>query len=495
MRGDTLWGLAQCLLWGWASGLEQRSDTDLASILSTTTVYVPTTIYACTPPPVISTSTGPNVGVGTTTASASVSPTSASSTERQPPKPTSPVGYPSPLPPAPFRGFRNAVYFTNWGINGSNFHPQELPVSQLTHIFYAFADIDVNGTVKSSDPAVDLERRYPRDWRQTQGVSNAYGAVKQLYLHKKRNRNLKTVLSIGGWNFSPKFPAVAATDTTRRAFAASAVRLVTDWGFDGIDVDWEFPETDADRDNYVKLLAACREAFDLYSLRHHLRYRFAISVASSAIPHNYNRMDLVGMDRYVDTWNLMAYDYSGSWDTVSGHQANVFAYGPRNGTGLARPNTDDAVRHYVGQGVEARKIGMGLPLYGRGFAGTAGLGRNYTGLSTGGPQPGVFYYRQLPRAGAAERYDGEAQAAYSYDDARRELVSYDNVRSAAFKAAYLRRRGLGGAFFWEASGDRAGPRSLVRTVAHHLAALDDTPNNLHYPTSRYHNIRWGMPGE
>ncbi|KAI1808309.1 glycoside hydrolase family 18 protein [Daldinia bambusicola] len=463
-----------------------------------TTTAVPTlptsTTVSSSSPPFGNTSTSattlPSTSVPTsidptTTASATTSPTA---------KPTPPFGgFPPfpPLPPGPFRGYKNGAYFTNWGIN-SGFYPQELPVSELTHIYYAFADIDADGTVKSSDPVADLQKRYPEDPRSNR-THNAYGAVKQLYIHKKWNRNLKVLLSIGGWNYSPKFVTAAATDSSRHKFASSAVKLVTDWGFDGIDIDWEYPATDADKENFVKLLQACRQAFDRYSLLHGVRYRFTISVASPASPLNYEKLDLFAMNRYVDSWHLMAYDYSGSWDTVSGHQANVFSY--ESSAASKRLSTDDAVRHYESQGIHPQKILLGLPLYGRAFEGTSGLGQNYTSVGQGGPQPGVYYYKELPKRGAAVVYDEVAKATYSYDAAARELVSYDDVRSATYKAQYLRWRRLGGAFFWEASGDKGGAQGLVNTMSKHLDWLDETPNNLHYPTSQYQNIRWGVPGE
>ncbi|OTB08812.1 glycoside hydrolase family 18 protein [Hypoxylon sp. CI-4A] len=401
-----------------------------------------------------------------------------------------PTSNTSIVPTTSAPGFKNAVYFTNWGVD-QGYHPQELPVSELSHVIYAFADIDPDGTVKSSDLHIDLDKRYPDDSKRN-NTKNAYGVVKQLFIHKKYNRNLKTLLSIGGWNYSPKFTTVAASDATRHTFAASAVKLVTDWGFDGIDIDWEYPTTDTDKANFVKLVEACRHAFDRHSLLLGLHYRFTISVASPASPLYYEKLDLNSMNRFVDTWNLMAYDYSGSWDTVSGHQSNVFAYDDDDDddepSATVRTSTDEAVRHYEARGVHPRKILVGVPTYGRSFEGTSGLGRSYTGV-------GVWYYRDLPRPGADVVYDDVAKATYSYDAAAGELVSYDDVRSAAYKAEYLARRRLGGAFFWEASGDRAGAQSLVNTVSKRLDWIDETQNNLHYPTSQYRNIRWGMPDE
>ncbi|KAI1428378.1 glycoside hydrolase superfamily [Xylaria sp. FL1777] len=535
------WALVYSLLAGTVSAIEGSGECALA----TTTVYQPTTIYIFAPnitnsnggdsciitssSITIGTSTSSSTGttdvVGTSTSTPSV-PTSSSgltttisstsltsisvtptsrcnssittgssvSTRTGFPTPTSIGGLPPPPPPppsGPFRGFKNAVYFTNWGISQESYLPQSLPVDDLSHVLYAFADIAPNGTVLSADPVVDLSQKYPND-KQWERGRNAYGAVKQLYIHKKWNRQLKVLLSIGGGDYSPKFAAATSTDMRRQTFAKSAVKLVTDWGFDGIDIDWEYPKNEADKESLVKLVAACRQAFDRYSLHNHLAYRFLVTVASPASAANWEFVDLPQMDRYVDVWHLMSYDYTGNWTTRSGHQANVFA---NKANEASTPlNTNDAVRYYQSQGISGRKIVIGSPLYGRSFDGTSGLGQNYTSLGTGGPQPGVWYYKDLPRAGAREKFDDVAKATYSYDPTARELISYDDVRSTAFKASYVRNRQLGGAFFWEASGDREGRESLVKTMSRTLDWLERTPNNLRYPTSQYTNIRLGMPG-
>ncbi|KAI0416919.1 glycoside hydrolase superfamily [Xylaria grammica] len=534
------WALAHGLLAGIVSAIESSTECALA----TTTIYLPTTVYVFAPNGTsshagdsciatssssitIGTSTSSSTGttdVGTPTStptvptsssnpSTTISLTSSTSISVTPtsrgnssittgssvppttgfPTPTSIGGLPPPPPPpsGPFRGFKNAVYFTNWGIAQEKYLPQRLPVDDLSHVLYAFADIAPNGTVLSANPEVDLTQKYPDDNYWEQG-HNAYGAVKQLYIHKKWNRQLKVLLSVGGGEYSPKFAAATSTEMRRQTFAKSAVKLVTDWGFDGIDIDWEYPTNEAERESLVKLVAACRVAFDRYSFHNNLAYRFLVTVASPAGPTNWEFVDLPQMDPYVDIWHLMSYDYTGSWTPRSGHQANVFS---NKANEASTPlNTDDAVRYYESQGIKGRKIVIGSPLYGRSFNGTSGLGQNYTSIGSGGPQPGVWYYKDLPKAGARELYDDVAKAAYSYDQRARELISYDDVHSTAFKARYVRNRQLGGAFFWEASGDRADHRSLVKTMSRTLDWLDHTPNNLRYPTSQYMNIRFGMPG-
>lgn len=303
---------------------------------------------------------------------------------------------------------------------------------------------------------------------------------------------MKVLLSIGGWTYSPKFVPVAATDAGRQKFASSAVALVKDWGFDGIDIDWEYPTNAQEAQNFVLLLQACRQALDKYAQQYAPGYHFIITVASAAGPQNYNNMDMAGMDKYVDTWNLMAYDYAGSWDSTSGHQANIYPNAAN--PAATKFNTDQAVRDYITKGVPAKKIVMGLPLYGRSFESTSGIGQPYNGVGDGSIQSGVWLYRDLPRSGAQDLYDDVAKASYSYNAATKELISYDTVNSAVVKSNYLKSKGLGGAVFWEASGDRTGAQSLVGTLANQMGALDSTPNLLSYPASQFDNIRAGMPG-
>jgi chitinase len=302
---------------------------------------------------------------------------------------------------------------------------------------------------------------------------------------------MKTLLSIGGWTASQdgKFgPAIGSADGRRR-FAESAVKLLADWGFDGLDIDYEYPETPEDAQNFVYLLRLreVRAALDNYAARHGQRYRYLLTVATSAGPDHYKILDLEAMDQYIDTWHLMAYDYAGSWDTVAGQQSNVFT--DHQNPDSTKFSTDKAVDAYIRRGVDPSKIVLGLPLYGRSFENTDGLGKPYDGIGPGTIEPGVYLYRDLPRPGATVHVNRYTLSAYSYDPSARELVSFDNVETARLKAEYLQSRGLGGAVFWEASGDRAGEESLIRTLAREMGHLDYSTNMLSYPESRFSNIQ------
>ncbi|KAI1288560.1 endochitinase [Xylaria venustula] len=385
--------------------------------------------------------------------------------------------------------FKNVVYFTNWGIYGRNYQPAQLPASRLNQVLYSFANFQSDGTVYTSDSYADLEKHYDGDSWNDAGI-NAYGCVKQLYKLKQANRQLKVLLSIGGWTYSPGFAAMAASDATRTTFAKTAVELIKDWGFDGVDIDWEWPASGTEADNMVSLLTAIRKELDHYSTTYASGYHFLLSVCLPAGPANYKLLKLSAMNSAgVDQFNMLAYDYAGSWDTTAGHQANLY---PDAAHPLDTPfSTDAAIQAYIAGGVPANKITLGLPLYGRAFENTAGLGQKYSGVGSGSWENGIWDYKVLPRSGT-ETYDATAGASYSYDSATKELISYDNVASVQKKVIYLRSKGLGGTMFWEASGDRADNGSLI--VAAYNAQggsseLDKTQNLLSYPNSKYDNIK------
>ncbi|KAI1387311.1 glycoside hydrolase family 18 protein [Hypoxylon trugodes] len=385
--------------------------------------------------------------------------------------------------------FSNTVYFTNWGIYGRNYQPAQLPANQISRVLYSFANLRTDGTVYTSDSYADLEKHYDGDSWDEPGT-NAYGCVKQLYKLKQANRQLKVLLSIGGWTYSSNFAGAASTDATRSTFAKSAVTLVKDWGFDGIDIDWEYPADDTEATNHVLLLKAIRAELDSYSAQYANNYHFLLTAAVPAGPTNYNKLHLSDLAAVLDTFNLMAYDYAGSWDTTSGHQANLY---PNPQNPITTPfSTDAAVADYIKGGVPASKIVLGLPLYGRSFESTNGIGQAYSGVGSGSWESGVWDYKVLPKAGATETYDATAGAVYSYDASAKELISYDNVDMVQKKITYAQGKGLGGSMFWEASGDRTDSGSLIAAAFNAQGgsgSLESSQNLLSYPNSQYANIK------
>lgn len=230
--------------------------------------------------------------------------------------------------------------------------------------------------------------------------------------------------------------------------------------------------------------------------------KFHLTIACPAGPHNFMKLKIPQMTPLLDFYNLMAYDYAGSWDSNAGHQANIY---PSSGNPASTPfSTAAALNHYINIcGVPPAKMVLGMPLYGRAFANTDGPGKPFNGVGPGSWENGVWDYKALPLPGATEEIDTNAEAAWCYDSNLRTMVSYDNVQMSRTKADYIKQRGLGGAMWWESSGDKGGRTadaadgSLIGSFvdfAGGIGALDQTANAISFPESRYDNLRNGFPG-
>ncbi len=113
------------------------------------------------------------------------------------------------------------------------------------------------GEVVLTDEWADLQFGYPGDVA-TNG-SQLLGNFNQLYKLKQKNRNLKVILSVGGWSFRANFKPALATAEGRQKFCDSSLTLIADLGIDGLDIDWEYPEDETDGNNLIDTLMRCRK--------------------------------------------------------------------------------------------------------------------------------------------------------------------------------------------------------------------------------------------
>ncbi|KIY62296.1 glycoside hydrolase family 18 protein [Cylindrobasidium torrendii FP15055 ss-10] len=375
-------------------------------------------------------------------------------------------------------GKKSVGYFVNWGIYGREFPPSMIPVQDVTHILYAFANLSILGHY--------AEIHYPGDSWNDVG-NNLYGNFKAIYNLKKANKHLKLPLSIGGWTYSPSFHPVVVNPALRSEFVRSSVQLLEDYGLDGLDIDYEYPQNDQQAQGYVALLWELRQALDHHAQRKGANYRFLLTIAAPCGTDNYQKLRVRKMNQFLDFWNLMAYDFAGSWDSVVGHQSNL----------LGPPiSFSQVVNFCAGQGVSPANLIIGIPLYGRSFMNTQGPGQPFNGIGPGSREAGVYDYRALPLPGTHIFRDEQMGASWVHDYNKKEMISFDDEQVGHWKGKWIRKMGLGGSMFWQLSGDKGAPRPDMEggpgKEPQPGNSLMDEPNWLSYEGSKFDNMRKGM---
>jgi chitinase len=381
-------------------------------------------------------------------------------------------------------------YYIAWGMYPTHmsYKPVNIPWDKITHINYAFAEITPGSwTIKGTDSWADHEVDSIGQMGRINQMKKAYG--------------VKTLISVGGWTRSGVFSDMAFTEAGRTAFANDCVRFIRQYGFDGVDIDWEYPAyvrapdynlngdqgcpgKPEDKQNFTALLKKLREALDAAAQTDGTQYFLTI-----AAPGGYDKVE--GPDgfqepenyhQYLDWINVMSYDFHGGWDATTSHHAALFS-NPADKSGTApnnikeRYNGDAAMKFYISKGVPAEKLNLGAAYYARSWknvedGGTNGLfqaceARTKTeGLWEFGTEG--FYTVKPWESNPAYNYgyDTIAKAPYLYNKTEKLFYTYDNERSVKDKADYVITNGFGGLFFWEFTGDypATGGSALTTTI-------------------------------
>ncbi|MBX3061373.1 MAG: glycoside hydrolase family 18 protein [Anaerolineae bacterium] len=350
-------------------------------------------------------------------------------------------------------------YYSSWGIYAREFFVTNIAADKLTHINYAFANISDAGECLLGDPWADTQFPYPGDDPNAALLGN-FNQLKKL---KEQNPNLQTLISIGGWTWSAKFSDVALTEESRARFASSCVDFMLKYGFDGLDIDWEYPAGGGEPNNVVRPEDPANFLLLMADLRAHLDAQgekdgrhYLLTIAAPAGSSQRDPINWKEAQASLDFINLMAYDFSGAWSSTTGFNAPLFD--PAAGTSDAQGSASSAIKAYLDAGVPADKLVLGVPFYGRGWKDVAdknnGLGQPYDGIPAGGT--GFFDYRDLKRfwIAALPRYwDDTAKVPWLYDAKSQIMISYDDEESLGLKADYINANNLGGAMIWELASD------------------------------------------
>ncbi|MET7885163.1 glycoside hydrolase family 18 chitinase [Streptomyces avermitilis] len=349
-------------------------------------------------------------------------------------------------------------YFTEWGIYGRNYNVKNLVTSgsaaKITHINYAFGNV-TGGKCAIGDSYADYDKAFTAD-QSVSGVADTWdqplrGNFNQLRQLKAKYPNLKVLWSFGGWTWSGGFGAAAANPA---AFAQSCYDLVEDprWAdvFDGIDIDWEYPNAcglSCDTSGsaaYKNLMSALRAKFGSNNLV------TAATTADGSSGGKIDAADYAGAAQYVDWYNVMTYDFFGAWD-AQGPTAPHSPLTSYSGIPKAGFTTADAMAKFKSKGVPASKLLIGIGFYGRGWTGVTqdAPGGTATGPAAGTYEQGIEDYKVLKTSCPASG----TIAGTAYAHCGSNWWSYDTPATIGTKMAWAKSQGLGGAFFWEFSGD------------------------------------------
>lgn len=322
-----------------------------------------------------------------------------------------------------------AAYLTDNGVETL----KEDDFRKLTHINYSFAVISDGKVVvdhlKNLDKFALLKEKYP---------------------------GVKTLLSIGGWG-AGGFSEAASTSEGRATFAETAIAVMEQGSFDGIDVDWEYPcsslagiaSSPDDKVNFTLLLQELRNKLTVLGARNHKDYLLTIAAGAGQYFINGTEMDRV--ENLLDYINIMTYDMRGGFQNMTGHHTNLFAQEGDPG-GMSG---DKAVKMFINAGVPRRKIVLGSAFYGRMWS---GVENNGTGLHqkarTNGSHTRTYselLKRYINVNGYTRHWDDHAKAPYLFNGD--VFISYDDEQSLKYKANYVKENDLAGLMFWEYSHD------------------------------------------
>ena len=333
-------------------------------------------------------------------------------------------------------------YYASWSAY-SGYTPFSIPASKLTNIHYAFAKIGDDFKIALGDPTIDRDN------------------FEKLYALKKTYPHLKTIISIGGWDWSGKFSDVALTNASRTTFADSVVAFIKQYHFDGVDIDWEYPVSGGlstnmkraeDEKNFTLLLQTIKEKLDTQGVIDGKKY--SLSFAGGAGSTYIKNTELNLLYKYVDYAIIMTYDLHGPWDSYTDFNAPL--YSPSETSPQYKLSVDSVVNAWISAGFSPSKIVLGVPFYGYVYKGATetnnGLYSRYTGGSSMTYDQIVSNY--LYNLSYIQCRHAEALVPWLFNGSA--FITYEDAASISAKAHYVNTNQLAGVSIWELSQNKNG---------------------------------------
>jgi chitinase len=305
--------------------------------------------------------------------------------------------------------------------------PAKINFGLYTHLCHAFLVADEDGSLRPSKtcPSRPL-------------VADAHKA------------GVKVLLSLGGWGWDKQFAAIVSKGESEDRYVRAVLALVDEYDYDGIDLDWEYPDTEAEVAGFDRLTRRFRKELNALGRKkgRQLLQTMAASANSSTLRWLNNRLLLETMD-----WvNVMTYDYTGDWTAYAGHHSPLFTSSKQPGPPRS---TELTMKYLLDRGMPANRLAVGLPLYGRGFA----VAEPYapTKNATKGKVPRGGNYSDIDKLlrekGWTRHWDDETKNPWAIAPDRTAVIGYDDAESLALRTAWAMKQGFRGVFFWQIGGD------------------------------------------
>ena len=318
-------------------------------------------------------------------------------------------------------------YYPEWGKTQTPpYTAAQIPYSQLTHINHAFVLIA---------PGADGSLVIPPDMIEPALIKDAHAA------------GVKVLVSIGGGDGieGPRFNEMSASETSRQNFISNVLKLLTTDGYDGVDIDWEVPNVINEQD--------CTTL--MQELRAGLPSPWLISMAVPSDPRSYGTgFNIPALAPYVDFFNVMTYDYYGTWSGATGLVSPLLQDpGDPEQVGSVKNSMDLYENTY---GIPVAQLNIGTPFYGYEWD---GVDTNWALCATCASYSwnyGTYIKQRINQQGWTWGGDPAARAPYLTNSTIPGFLTYDGVGSTKQKIAYVKQRGFGGVFMWELSADYDG---------------------------------------